>query len=378
MDKRFIAGEWDEWMNGTLFVMPNWKWLGLAIAIAAGFLLISLLTKLFHTVKNAAWAKNRATGFLFHFLETDLQKPLAWMITCAFWWVSLDSLSLLPGLHKYLGILVQLIFSINLIVLAFRAAEAVGRLIFKVTSKAAGTTLDNQLAPMATKVLKVLVVILGVLLTVENFGVKVMPFIAGLGLGGLALALAAQDTAANVFGSITIVADRPFRIGDLIKIGETEGVVEEIGFRSTRIRTAAKTLVTIPNSVVAKERVENLQFRLQRRVRHVIGLTYDAKEEQIKSYIRELEAFIKNHPKIDQTNYAIKFSALGDFSLNVLVQFFLFTEDWNEEMAIQEDFLFHAMRAAEKIGVGFAFPTRTQHLQFPKEFFQVNIPQNRS
>jgi len=372
-NNRWIAGELDAWMNGVLFLMPNWKWLGLVVALFAGLILKSLLTQLFHALKNASWAKGRATGFLLYFLETDLQKPLAWILTCVFWSVSLDSLSLPLILDKYLGILIQLILSINAIVLVYRAAEAVGRLFFKITVST-GAPLDSQIAPMATKILKVVVIIFGVLITIQNFGINVMSILAGLGLGGLALALAAQDTAANLFGSIMIIADKPFRVGDLVKLGSIEGVVEEIGFRSTRIRTATKSLITMPNSTVAKENIENLEFRTQRRIRHVFGLTYDAKADQINAFKRELEIYLSAHPKVDQTSTLLRLNALADFSLNVLAQYYLFTTDPNEEFALQEEFLFHAMKSAEKVGVQFAFPTQTHHLNLdrvPKELQSI-------
>ncbi|MEZ0393303.1 MAG: mechanosensitive ion channel family protein [Pseudobdellovibrionaceae bacterium] len=366
---RLVAGELNEWMTESLFLMPNWKWIGLVLAIVIGLLLKSVLKSVLRTVKNASWTHGRATGFLLHFLETDLQKPLAWILTCVFWLVSLHAIGLPEGPYKVLAIFIQIILAFHLIVLVYRAAEAFGALLVKITEKT-GTSLDGQLAPMATKILKVLVVVLGVLITIQNFGVNVMSILAGLGLGGLALALAAQDTAANLFGSITIVADRPFRIGDYIKIGGTEGVVEEIGFRSTRIRTPYRSLVTIPNSVVAKEMIDNLEFRPERRVRHILGFTYNAKEAQLKSFMMEVASYLQNHPKVDQTRTTIRFFSLGDFSLQVQVQFYIYTTDANEEMEIQENFLFFVMQTAEKIGLDFAFPTQTQHVkleQAPRE-----------
>lgn len=362
---RWLAMEFDQWMNANLFLIPNWKWGALLIALIAGLLLKSILTKVFRLLKNANWARVRATGFLLHFLETDLQKPLAWIITAAFWWVSLDALDLPGGLKKYLFILVQLIFSIHVIVLAYKAAEAVGKLIFKISVRS-GAPLDDQLAQMVTKVLKVLVLIMGLLVMIQNFGVNVMSIIAGLGLGGLALALAAQDTAANLFGSVTIMADRPFRIGDFIQIGDTIGVVEDIGFRSTRIRTVGKSLITLPNSTVAKEKIENYQTRTQRRIRQILGLTYATKEAQMRAYMQELEAFLKAHPKVEQETWAVRFFAMGDFNLQVLVQFFIFSNEWNDEVAVQEEFFFHAMKSAEKVGVEFAFPTQTHHVNIER------------
>lgn len=357
--ERWVANEFNQWANDVLFLIPNWKWIGILIALVAGLLLNSLLRKLFQHLKTTNWARGRATGFLLYFLETDLQTPIAWILTSLFWTASLDSLSLSVGLDKYLKIAVQLVLSLNLIILVYRAVEALGRVILNYTAKTENT-LDDQLAPMATKVLKVFVVIFGILISLQNFGVNVMSVLAGLGLGGLALALAAQDTAANLFGSVMIVLDRPFRIGDYISVAGVEGAVEEIGFRSTRIRTGTNSVVTIPNSVVAKEKIDNLQLRTQRRIKHVIGLSYDSKESEIRAFMSELETYLNNNPKIASGSPLIRMNALGDSALQIFVQFFVLTTDWVEEMTFQQEFLFHVMKSAEKAGVEFAYPTSTQ------------------
>jgi MscS family membrane protein len=349
-------------MTASLFLMPNWKWIGLAIAIVAGFLLKSLLRKLFHRIKNASWAKSHSVGFVRQFIETAVENPLAWITTCLFWHASIESLSLPAGLDKYLTIFTQLILSLNVIILVYRAVEAFGKVLVQYTLQAANP-LDDQLAPMLTKVLKVFVVIFGVLIALQNFGVNVMSVLAGLGLGGLALALAAQDTAANVFGSITIVADRPFQIGDWIKVGDTEGIVEDIGFRSTRIRTFYNSLITIPNSTIAKEKIDNMSSRSVIRVRHTIGLTYDATSTQMKSYMQALSQYLASQPDVKKEDTVVKFVSMGDFSLQILVIFFIQAQASSREREIQEDFLFFAMKTAESMKLEFAFPTATHYVK---------------
>ncbi len=360
--ERWLASELNEWMTANLFLMPNWKWIALAIALAAGLILKSLLKKFFRKIKNAPWARSHAVGFLLHFIETAVENPLAWIVTCLFWHATLDSLSLAPGLDKYLKILVQLVLSLNLIFLVYRAVEAFGAVLMQYTLKA-NNPLDDQLAPMATKVLKVFVVIFGVLIALQNFGLNVMSVLAGLGLGGLALALAAQDTAANLFGSITIVADRPFQIGDWIKVGETEGNVEDIGFRSTRIRTFYNSIITIPNSTMAKEKIDNMSSRESARIRHTIGLTYDTKVDQLKAYMQSLTDYLNSHPDILKEGMVVKFVNMGDFSLQIYVQFYIQASAMPRERDIQEDFLFFAMEIAEGMKLDFAFPTATHYVK---------------
>jgi len=361
-NERWLASEMNEWMTSSLFLMPNWKWLGLVIAIVAGLILKSLLRKLFRKLKNAPWAKSRAVGFALHFIETSVENPLAWIVTCLFWMASFDSLSLSPGLDKYLKIFVQVILSLNLIILVYRAVEAFGRVLVQFTLKK-NNLMDDQLAPMATKILKVFVVIFGVLIALQNFGLNVMSILAGLGLGGLALALAAQDTAANLFGSITIFADRPFQIGDWIKVGDTEGNVEDIGFRSTRIRTFYNSLVTIPNSTMAKDKIDNMSVRPSLRIRHTIGLTYDATADQMKGYMQALTQYLNAQPDIQKDNIVVKFVNMGDFSLQILVMFFIQQSAIPREREIQEEFLFFAMKTAENMKLEFAFPTATHYVK---------------
>jgi MscS family membrane protein len=353
----------NEWMTNSLFLMPNWKWIGLVIALIAGLLLKSILKKAFRKLKSAHWMQARARGFLNHLIHTAIENPLSWILTCLFWLASIDSLGLNEGLAKYLGILITLIMAFNLVVLLYRATDAFGQLLLDYTRKTENP-LDDQLAPMATKVLKVLVVILGILICLQNFGVNVTSLLAGLGIGGLAVAFAAQQTVANLFGSVTIVADRPFQVGDWIRVGDTtEGIVEDIGFRSTRIRTLYNSLITVPNATIANEKIDNMTGRSLLRIRHTIGLTYDATSDQMKHYMKILTEWLRHHPEIDQNDIVVRFVAMGDFSLQILVNFFIPSQLAKREREIQEDFLFFAMKTAEELKLEFAFPTATHYIK---------------
>lgn len=360
-ETRYLANDDSGWMNTTLFLMPNWKWIGIVIAIAAGFLLKSLLKKLFFRLKTSPLIRGKQQGFLMYFMNTDLQTPIAWILTSLFWIASVDGLSLPPRIDKYLTLAAQVILSLNAIILAYRATEAGGRLLLDYASKTE-SNLDNQLAPMATRIAKFLVIAFGILITLQNLGLNVMSVLAGLGLGGLALALAAQDTAANFFGSVTIMADRPFQVGDWIKIGDTEGIVEDVGIRSTRIRTFYNSLVVVPNSIIAKEKLENVGVRPMARILHRIGVTYETPIEKIKSYMEALENFLKSNPDI-ASDITVKFVNMGDFSLQILVVFYVKSASVPREREIQQDFLFYAMQTAADMKIDFAYPTATHILK---------------
>lgn len=361
-----ISEEMQSWMNNVLFLVPNWKWLGLVTAIFLGLVLHYVAKKSLQFVKNSPHIKNRLNGFFKYYASLDTHKPTAWLVTAVFWLVCINALGFPPDVDRFLEVITKLLISVSLIRWVYLGVEAFG-LVLTEKVKATENTLDDQLAPFITKSLKAIVIILGALIVIQNFGINVVSLLAGLGLGGLALALAAQDTAANIFGSITIIADRPFQVGDHIKVGANiEGIVEDVGFRSTRIRTAYKSLVTIPNSVIAKENVENLTARSGRRIRHTVGFTYDTPLDRIQTFIKKVRAFIIEHPKTAKDGIVTNFTTMGDFSLGVLISFFTAANDPDVEMEIQEELLFKMMSLAQELDIEYAFPTQTQYTYTPR------------
>ena len=198
--------------------------------------------------------------------------------------------------------------------------------------------------------------------------------LAGLGLGGLALALAAQDTAANFFGSLMILVDQPFKIGDYIKIGDTEGIVENIGFRSTRIRTFDRSLVTLPNSFVAKEKIDNLTLRDSFRIRHILGFVYSTPTKTLASYCDELRKDLSLDPRVLKDDIRVFFQEMGDFNLQVLVQVYVTPMTAIEFAATRQEFLIQIMNLAEKRGLEFAFPTQTHHMPEPTKVERPELP----
>ncbi|MCX8037858.1 MAG: mechanosensitive ion channel family protein [Candidatus Sumerlaeia bacterium] len=222
--------------------------------------------------------------------------------------------------------------------------------------------LDEQLLPILRKSLKVFIVILAVLQVVDQMGGDVKGLIAGLGLGGLAVALAARDSIANVFGSVVILADRPFRVGDWIEAqGQgIEGVVEEIGFRSTRIRTFAKSVITVPNSVVANWAINNWSAMPRRRVQMTLGVAYETTPEQIERLVARLREMLQAHPQVDAgENLLVHFTDFGESSLQILVQYFTFATQRGPYLAVREEINLAILRLLDELGIEIAFPTRT-------------------
>ena len=221
---------------------------------------------------------------------------------------------------------------------------------------------DDQLVPLLRKAAKVLVGLMAFVLVVQNMGYSVSGLLAGLGLGGFAFALAAKDTIANLFGSVTIFIDRPFRVGDWITTGESDGVVEEIGLRSTRIRTFAKTLVSIPNQALTNATVENHSLMPKRRVKMSIGVTYDTTAAQMRELVARIEAYLSGRDDVHQEFKLVKFKTFADSSLEIFIYYFSVTTDWTEHMQVRQDVNLGVMEIVEDLGLSMAFPTRTIHM----------------
>lgn len=233
-------------------------------------------------------------------------------------------------------------------------------------AKQTESRLDSQLVPLVRQIARVIVWVVGLLFVLQNNGVQVWSFVAGLGIGSLAFALAAQDTIANLFGAVNIFLDKPFQVGDWVRVGSVEGTVEEVGFRSFRVRTFYNSLVTIPNSTITKANVDNMGARHRRRVRIMLGLTYNTPPDKLQAFVEGVRAILANHPKVQQT-YEAHFFEFGPSSLNVLVQYHVIVDTWTEELETRAANFLEFLRLAQAIGVSFAFPSTSVYLESTPE-----------
>jgi len=177
------------------------------------------------------------------------------------------------------------------------------------------------------------------------------------------VALAAKDTLANLFGGVTILVDRPFKAGDWITLSGADGVVEEVGLRSTRIRTFAKTLISIPNSVLANATVENHSLMPKRRIKMTVGVTYDTTPDQMREAVQRIETYLRENDQIHQEFLMVKFTQFNDSSLDLLVYCFTVTTDWVQHLQARQDVQLRIMDILGEMGLSIAFPTQTVHLE---------------
>lgn len=355
---QFISQETILLLNQQFFLMPNWKWIALGSILFFGFALRPALELVTRKIKNSL-PQNRIRGnFIYFLLQLNIEHSLSWMMICGIWLSLIEDLAMNPNLTKYLSTLIRITIAIQFIKLGYKSVEAFGQRLQEIVSKTDSKT-DDQLAPLATTALRVFVVVIGLLMILQNLGVNVTTLIAGLGLGGMAIAFAAQKTVENVFGSITILIDSPFQIGDYVKIGDIEGIVENIGFRSTRIRTFYNSLVSIPNASVATEKIDNMGLRPARRSRQILGLHYDTPPETILEFCKNVKYIIQQDEKVIKDSITVYFNGYGDSTLNVLVNFHLQVSENVEELERQQRIFCDILKLANDMKVEFAYPTRT-------------------
>ncbi|MBI5548609.1 MAG: mechanosensitive ion channel family protein [Deltaproteobacteria bacterium] len=221
---------------------------------------------------------------------------------------------------------------------------------------------SRSLLPLGARVGKVVVVALAAVALLSELGYPVASLIAGLGIGGLAVALAAQKTVENLFGAFSIGADQPFRVGDFVRIEDFTGTVETIGLRSTRIRTLDRTLISIPNGKLAEMRVESFAARDRIRLACTVGVVYGTTAAQLREILSGLEQVLREHPKIWPEAVVVRFEKLGASSLDLEVMAWFQTSDWAEFQLIRQEVLIQFMERIERAGSSLAFPTRTVHL----------------
>jgi MscS family membrane protein len=209
---------------------------------------------------------------------------------------------------------------------------------------------------------KAFVLVLAGIVVLSYLGVSVGSLLAGLGIGGLALALAAQKTIENLFGTLSIGIDQPLREGDFVRIDDDVGTIEEVGLRSTRVRTLDRTLVTIPNGRLADQRIESFTARDRMRLACTLGLTYSTTAGQMRDTLADLEATLRAHPKIWPDAVVVRFKNFGDSSLDIEIMAWFLTGEWSEFQLIRQEILLSFMAVVERNGASFAFPTRTLHL----------------
>jgi len=299
-------------------------------------------------------------------------RPLKWLVTIAGIWLALSVLNL-PTKPVNLQLLAtQFGKTAVVIILAWFFYKSVDTItkILKAEADDPKHWMDTSFIPLIVISIKVFIGILVTVLVAQNLGYSVSALVASLGIGGIAVALAAKDTLANLFGSIMLMIDRPFKLGQWIRSsdGTLEGIVEEIGFRSTTIRTFGKTTQVIPNNILANMVVENMDRRGDeqinlRRVKMNLGLEYSTTAKEMENAVNSIRGILENHDTVDKKLILVYFTEFGDFSLNLFIYYFVATTNWAKWLETRQDVNLKIMHKVDELGLKIAFPTQTIHIE---------------
>ena len=258
------------------------------------------------------------------------------------------------------GFSLILIYSIFRIFL--RMVDYIGLILLK-RAEESENKMDDQLVPFAVEIIKFLVWVFAIFTILGNvLGVNMTALVTGLGIGGIAIAMASKESLENLLGSFTIFLDKPFTVGDMVTVGSITGKVEKVGLRSTRLRTFDRSLVTLPNKKMIDAELDNLGERPVRRVKFDIGLNYETTAEQIKNIVSDIQTMVDDHPRTNDEG-RVRFQEFGSSSLDVLVIYFVDSPTWNDLIDVREDINYKIMEIVKKHNSDFAFPSTTVYLQ---------------
>lgn len=333
-----------------------WQWIGLGVLLfGAGFIAFAgvwiaaaFLTPL--AQRSQTLADN-------HLIERA-RGPVRLLAFALLLTAGLAPLGLAIPIHVFWAAIAKGLTIIGSIWLVVRAVDVISMAI-QDGLVARGQMIALSAVPLLRRTLKVVLVGVATLIVMQNFGFNVTGLIAGLGIGGLAFALAAQKSIENLFGGVTLIADRPVKVGDFCKFGDQVGTVEEVGLRSTRIRTLDRTVISIPNADFANMKIENFASRDRIRLICSIGVRYETSADQMRHLLIELKKLLVAHPRILPEPARVRFVGFGAYSLDIEIFAFAATSDWNEFLAIREDLFLRIIEVVESSGTGFALPSQT-------------------
>jgi MscS family membrane protein len=362
-----------EWLtHGTSLGLAYWQWLGILLVVLAGLLFDLLVRHLLHGV----W-RNYSARRLNRQPEPKLVKqavrPFGLTGQALVWYLGLTPLGLPAQALLVVQMAVRFLLVVGGVWAAYRLTDLFSEFLMRRAEQTA-TKFDDVLVPLLRKTLKVFATAVGLVYMADAFRIEIVPLLTGLGIGGLAIAFAAKDSIENFFGSVTVILDRPFEIGDWVVIEGIEGTVEELGLRSTRIRTFYNSQVTVPNASLVRARVDNYGRRRFRRFKTHLDVTYATPPEKIEAFCGGIREIILAHPYTRKDYFHVWLNEFGAASLRVLVYMFHETPDWATELRERHRFMLDVIRLAARLHVEFAFPTQTLHVYSEQHGLPVKTP----
>ncbi len=356
-----------------------WQWLGIIVLLFLAWIIHLIAKKVFF--KLLVFLKNKVAPFGYKVERINkrilqFSDPLSYLVAIGFIRQFLPSLLLSINVSQFIVSGLEIAEILLWILLFVRLVDLI--MSFYVTrAEQTSSKLDDQLVPIVRNTLKFLVIIFGIFKLMITLGADPKTVLAGASIGGLAIGLASQDTIKNLIGTFMIFVDKPFRIGDWIVFDNIEGSVEEVGFRSSIIRAPDTSIYKVPNSKLAEIAINNKGKRIYRRYMTRLGIRYDTPPALVEAFVEGIKKLIELHPltrnSADYTPYNVKpynveFVDYGDSALEILLNVYFKTSDWGEEMHGRHILHLGILKLAEKLGVGFAFPSQTLYMElFPEK-----------
>ncbi len=347
-----------EWMRDMWGPNSVYDWL-VSFAILVGAVIIGkVLYKIIGGVVKSFAAKTKTS--LDDILVDKLEEPVVYgIVILGFYW-GFNRLHFTDSVDSFFATIFMIIFILNVTWLVARVLDALVEEYLVPVVEKSESDFDDQLLPILRKTVTAIIWIMGILIALSNSGFNIGAMIAGLGIGGLALALAAQDTVKNIFGGIMVFLDKPFKMNDRIKVNGMDGFVEEIGVRSTRLRTLEGRLITVPNGQFSDNPVENVTLEPTRKVVINLGLTYDTTPENMEKAMEMLRQIVLDNKKVTD-DPLISFNAWGDFSMGIMLIYYIRNID--DILTAQSEINLEILKQFNEAGLEFAFPTQTIYKQ---------------
>lgn len=355
-----MPSEWIEdlpgWMKTVYFDQPVWKWVGIVLVLVSSFLVFVLIWWLNGRVQARQDEDKKKISWW------NLLPPLSGVILA---FVAEQLIDEQINAIGWLDFISEIgLWAIALFCWAWAIVAAGGIiadiLILSPTLKR--REVNVSLIKITTRIISLVISVWVVLEGADRFGISIVPMLAGLGVGGLAIALAVRPTLENLIGGFILFLDKPVRVGDRCRFGEQLGIVEEIGLRSTRIRKFEDTIVSVPNAQFSQMQLENLSRREKTLFRVTLGLRYETTSEQLRYVLAKLREMLVGHPKVSPERLRVRFRRFGDYSLDLEVFAYVLTNNWHVYWAIREDLNLRIMEIVNQAGTGFAFPSQTAYL----------------
>ncbi len=357
---QWIRSVTPETLRGRALGLEGWQWAALLLLLLIGVVVSRLVVAILQgpvMVALKRWARE---------VDPDLVrrslKPMGALAMVLTWWMGIQFLGLPLAFLRWFALLVEVVLILTAALTAHRLVTVITDVLDK-RARNTASRYDDLLVPLIRTALDLAVWVIAIIFLADTFDRNLTGLLAGLGIGGLAFALAAQDTLGNLFGSLTVLLDRPFQVGDWVVIGSVEGTVEEVGFRSTRIRTFYNSRITLPNSKLTSAAIDNYGERQYRRWSTRLGIAYDTPPEKIDAFCEGVKELILRHPHTRKDYFHVALNEFGASALEIMLYVFFITPDWGEELKERHRLAVDIIRLARELGIEFAFPTQTLYMR---------------